>query len=162
ILTMRSHGPPGGFVRCAPPSDRRSVGAFQPADGENAMTRQHTQERRHDAPAGRYEFGERPRPGASPPENYQCFFVPAIGAPVARELADAAELRPGERVLDVGCGTGVVARLAAARVGATGSVVGLDIHPGMLAVAAATDPGGSRIGWCEADAESIPFPERSF
>ena len=126
------------------------------------MTRQHTQERRHDAPAGRYEFGERPRPGASPPENYQRFFVPAIGAPVAHELADAAELRPGERVLDVGCGTGVVARLAAARVGATGSVVGLDIHPGMLAVAAATDPGGSRIGWCEADAESIPFPERSF
>ena len=73
--------------------------------------------------------------GGSAPECYERYFVPSIGAPLAGDLVAAAALRPGERVLDVACGTGIVARLAADRVGATGVVSGLDINPGMLAVA---------------------------
>jgi ubiquinone/menaquinone biosynthesis C-methylase UbiE len=52
-------------------------------------------------------------------------------------------------VLDVACGTGVVARLAAERVGATGTVAGIDINPGMLAVARSVTPPGMSIEWYE-------------
>ncbi|MDH3535638.1 MAG: hypothetical protein OER87_07825, partial [Gammaproteobacteria bacterium] len=61
----------------------------------------------------------------SGPENYEKYFVPAISAPLAADLIDVASLRPGERVLDVACGTGVVTRLAATQVGKAGSVAGL-------------------------------------
>jgi SAM-dependent methyltransferase len=106
----------------------------------------------------------RPDPGspfaASPPENYERYFVPAIGEPVARKLLPAAALRPGDRVLDVGCGTGIVARLAAEAVGRDGSVTGLDIEPGMLAVARSAAE-GKGIEWVEASAESIPLADES-
>jgi ubiquinone/menaquinone biosynthesis C-methylase UbiE len=97
---------------------------------------------------------------ASPPENYERYFVPAIGEPVARELLRAAALRPGKRVLDVGCGTGIVARLAAEAVGGEGSVTGLDVEPGMLAVARSAAE-GLEIEWIEASAESIPLPDET-
>ena len=97
--------------------------------------------------------------GANPAENYQRFFVPQIGAPVAADLLEAARLQPGERVLDVACGTGVVTRLAAERVGASGAVAGLDVNPAMLAVARRESPG---VRWYEASAESMPLPDASF
>lgn len=100
--------------------------------------------------------------GASPPENYQRFFVPAIGAPLAADLVRNAALREGERVLDVACGTGVVTRLASEQVGATGAVSGLDVNPGMLAVARAATPEGMSIEWHEANAEAMPLPDASF
>jgi len=98
----------------------------------------------------------------SPAENYERYFVPAIGAPAAAGLLELAALRPGERVLDVACGTGVVARRAADTVGANGQVAGVDINPGMLAVARATTPPGTTIEWREATAETLPFPDASF
>jgi len=98
----------------------------------------------------------------SPPENYQRYFVPAIGGPVAEDLIEAAGLRPGERVLDVACGTGVVTRLAADGVGPSGAVAGLDVNPGMLAVARASTPTGISINWYEASAEAMPLPDGSF
>lgn len=100
--------------------------------------------------------------GGSAPENYERYFVPAIGAPVAKDLMEIAALRPGERVLDVACGTGVVARLASQLVGADGTVAGLDINPGMLAVARSTTPPDMAIEWHEASAEAMPLPEASF
>jgi ubiquinone/menaquinone biosynthesis C-methylase UbiE len=98
----------------------------------------------------------------TPTENYQRFFVPLIGAPAADDLIATAALRPGERVLDVACGTGVVTRLAAERVGAAGSVTGLDIHPGMLAVARSATPSGRSVDWQEGNAESLPCPDNAF
>lgn len=100
--------------------------------------------------------------GGNAPLNYEHFFVPAIGAPLATDLISHAALRPGERVLDVACGTGIVARLASEQVGATGTVAGLDVNPGMLAVARSATPPGMPIEWHEASAEAMPLPEASF
>lgn len=100
--------------------------------------------------------------GGNVPQNYEKFFVPAIGGPAARGLVKIAALQPGERVLDVACGTGVVARLASEAVGSTGTVAGLDINPGMLAVARTTAPAGINIEWHEASAETMPFADASF
>jgi len=95
-------------------------------------------------------------------ENYERFFVPAIGGPVAEDLIEAAQLIPGERVLDVGCGTGVVTRKAAEKVTSAGEVAGLDVNSSMLAVAREITPKGVAVDWYEASAEAIPLPDDSF
>jgi ubiquinone/menaquinone biosynthesis C-methylase UbiE len=94
---------------------------------------------------------------------YQRYLVPAVTALWAADLVDRAALRPGERVLDVACGTGVVARLAAQRVDQTGQVVALDLNPGMLAVARSLPAvRGAVIEWHEGSALALPFPEGAF
>jgi SAM-dependent methyltransferase len=100
--------------------------------------------------------------GGTAPENYERYFVPTIGAPVARDLIEVAALRPRERVLDVACGTGVVTRLAAERVGDEGSVAGSDVNPGMLAVARACVPKDTTIQFYETAAEAMPLPDGAF
>lgn len=102
------------------------------------------------------------RPASNPAENYERFFVPAIGRPLAEDLIRAAALRPGERVLDLGCGTGVVTRLAAEGVQPDGRAAGLDLNPEMLAVARSVTPPELGIEWYEASAESLPLPDQSF
>jgi SAM-dependent methyltransferase len=90
---------------------------------------------------------------------YEALFVPALFGQWASSVADAAQVQPGQRVLDVACGTGVLARAAHSRTGTSGYVTGLDPNPGMLAVAKALEPA---ITWREGQAESIPFPDESF
>lgn len=91
-------------------------------------------------------------------EVYEDFFVPALFQQWPAQVAEAARVQTGMRVLDVACGTGILARSLAERLGA-GSVVGLDINPGMLAVAQRTAP---LIEWREGAAESLPFEDASF
>lgn len=92
------------------------------------------------------------------PPAYERYFVPAIGRPLAEDLIAVADLRPGEHVLDIACGTGVVTRLAVERVGPSGAVFGVDINPGMIAAARQALADVPEISWHVADAESLPLP----
>jgi ubiquinone/menaquinone biosynthesis C-methylase UbiE len=101
--------------------------------------------------------------GGSAPEIYQRYFVPVIGQPLAIDLVAAAEIRAGQRVLDVACGTGVVTRLAAERVGPSGSVAGADVNAAMLEVARSSSAGTQPpITWYETAAEAMPLQDASF
>lgn len=96
-------------------------------------------------------------------EAYEQYFVPILFEPWAERLIDMAGVHEGDRVLDVACGTGIVARLAAHRVGEHGTVAGVDLNEGMLAVAEATAVDiRPSIEWRQADASELPFPEGSF
>lgn len=92
-------------------------------------------------------------------EIYEEFFVPALFEPWACQVADAAAVQPGQRVLDVACGTGILARTVADRVGPDGAVVGLDSNDGMLAVAQRQAPD---VEWRRGLAEDLPFDSDSF
>ncbi|HUL65292.1 MAG TPA: methyltransferase domain-containing protein [Burkholderiaceae bacterium] len=90
---------------------------------------------------------------------YETVFVPAVFGPWATIVAEAAEIRPGERVLDVACGTGILARMALERTGPRGAVAGLDVSRAMLAIARDLAPD---IAWQRDSAEAMPFPDQSF
>lgn len=92
-------------------------------------------------------------------ETYEARFVPAIFDDWARSLLQRVPLSPGQRVLDVGCGTGIVARHAAAAVGPTGEVVGVDPNAAMLAVARRVAP---ELTFQAGTAEALPFPDDRF
>jgi ubiquinone/menaquinone biosynthesis C-methylase UbiE len=96
------------------------------------------------------------------PDNYERFFVPVIGRPVAEDLIRKAAIQPGEKVLDVACGTGIVARLASEKVGIRGTVTGLDMNPGMLEVARSMDLQERQIEWIEASAEKMPLSDEMY
>jgi SAM-dependent methyltransferase len=86
------------------------------------------------------------------PEVYARELVPSIFGPWAPILVDLAEPATGERIIDVACGTGVVARAAAQRLGPSGRVTGVDINPGMLAAAREStqpQPAQAPIDWRE-------------
>jgi SAM-dependent methyltransferase len=92
-------------------------------------------------------------------EVYEASFVPALFAEWAAQLVEAAGIAPGQAVLDVACGTGIVARTAADRMGGRGRVVGLDVNQGMLTVAGRLRPD---IEWRQGDAADLPFDGGSF
>jgi len=94
---------------------------------------------------------------------YERYLVPAVTLPWAVDLVERAGVRRGDRVLDVACGTGAVARVAAERVGDGGRVAGLDVNRGMLAVARSLQPAGAApIEWHEGSALELPFDDREF
>jgi ubiquinone/menaquinone biosynthesis C-methylase UbiE len=95
----------------------------------------------------------------SPAEVYDEMFVPALFQQWGPIVADAARIGFGESVLDVACGTGVLACAALERVGPQGTVTGLDRNADMLSVARRKS---TRIEWWEGRAESLPFPDEKF
>jgi ubiquinone/menaquinone biosynthesis C-methylase UbiE len=97
---------------------------------------------------------ERGQVSATAAEVYEEFFVPALFQQWAPRVATAARVGPGQRVLDVACGTGILARTCAARVQPGGTVVGLDANEGMLAVARRLAP---QLEWRQGAAEALPF-----
>jgi ubiquinone/menaquinone biosynthesis C-methylase UbiE len=106
-------------------------------------------------------FGEAAR---SSMHVYEDVMVPRMFTPWAELLLDELGLAAGESVLDVACGPGSVARIAAARVGVDGRVVGCDLSPAMLAIAEAKPPvsGGGTITYHEASAEQLPVGDDEF
>jgi ubiquinone/menaquinone biosynthesis C-methylase UbiE len=99
----------------------------------------------------------------NPAQTYEHYYVPAMFLPWTRILLRHAAPQPGERLLDVACGTGIVAREAAPLVGSNGRVVGLDMNPAMLTVAGAVSaPTGAQIHWQQGNAMALPSADGSF
>jgi SAM-dependent methyltransferase len=97
--------------------------------------------------------------GASAPDVYERDLVPAVFGPWAPRVIELAIPKPSERVLDVDCGTGIVARRVADRLGAESQIVGVDLNPAMIAKARSIAPG---IDWREASVMALPLPDASF
>lgn len=83
---------------------------------------------------------------------------------LAAQLVKRAHLRPGWKVLDLACGTGLVTYLAAADVGPGGFVTGMDLSPGLLAQAEAkkSSSGLSNISFVEEDVETVDIPLENY
>lgn len=90
------------------------------------------------------------------PEMYERHLAAPLFRPWAEILLNELRLSLGDRLLDIACGTGVVARLAQERLGTTEGIVGVDVSPGMLAVAQAVAP---EIDWREGNAADLPLRE---
>lgn len=97
-------------------------------------------------------------------EAYQAYLVPHVFGPWAELVINTAGLPPGQRVLDVACGSGAAARAAAAAIGRQGAVIGVDLDEAMLAVArdVPVAEGSTPIAWRRADAMELPFAAASF
>ena len=99
----------------------------------------------------------------SPAEVYEDFLVRWQFRPWTAVLLAEAAIRPGERILDLATGTGIVAREAAPFVGKQGRIVALDINPTMMAVGQSLpEPAGAPIKWLEGDAAALPLPDAEF
>ncbi len=104
-----------------------------------------------------------PTATSNPAQTYEDYFVPHQFRPWTDELLERATPQPGERVLDVACGTGIVARMVAQRTNGQARVVGLDLSPAMLEVARSVSAReGVEIAWHEGSASALPFPDGAF
>lgn len=92
-------------------------------------------------------------------EVYEAKFVPAIFQEWAPHILDIAHVDRGCDLLDVACGTGIVARTAADRVGSAGSVIGVDLNEAILTVARRVRPD---LDWRQGDVAALPFDDGSF
>lgn len=91
--------------------------------------------------------------------SYQEMMVPAIFENWGEQILNEAKINPGDKILDIACGTGALTRIAAERSGKNGFVAGLDMNPGMLSVAEKLAPD---IEWREGRAEELPWDANSF
>lgn len=112
-------------------------------------------------PNGRTNVSRPQQP--DPAQTYEDYLGKAIADPWTRVLLGYAGPQPGERALDLACGTGSVARQLAPILGPEGKVVALDINAQMLAVGRALEaPLGAPIEWLEGDAVAPPLPDSAF
>jgi SAM-dependent methyltransferase len=96
-------------------------------------------------------------------EAYERFMVPGLFVHWTERLINLAAPQPGEHVLDVACGTGIGARLAAIRTGSNARVAGLDIDPGVIEVARrVTQSAATHMEWHCASALNMPFKDGEF
>jgi ubiquinone/menaquinone biosynthesis C-methylase UbiE len=86
-------------------------------------------------------------------EIYERVLVAPLFRPFAEQLVARVAPTRGDVMIDVACGTGIVARVARERLGPEARIVGVDVAPAMLAVARAVDP---TIDWREGNAVSLP------
>lgn len=99
----------------------------------------------------------------SPVEAYESVFVPAMLEPLTRATMNDLDLQSGERLLDLACGTGVVARRVAPLLGGQGTIVAVDANAQMLAKARSLPtPPGAPIEWLNGDAQALDLPDASF
>lgn len=96
------------------------------------------------------------------PGAYERYMVPVHCENRAIDLLDRVHVQPGEHVLDVASGTGVVTRHAARRVGSSGKVVGVELNPGMIEVALRASEFVDSIEYLEGDASALPVTDASF
>ena len=97
------------------------------------------------------------------PQIYEDQKVPAMFRPLAEATLDRVDVPKGSRVLDVACGTGIVARLVAEKAGKSGSVLGVDLNAGMIEVAKQNSPvTEANVEWRQGDVNALPFPDASF
>ncbi len=91
---------------------------------------------------------------------YERHVVPGKFTPWAQDLIGRARpIGPADRVLDLGCGTGIVARKLRERLGGAARIVGVDANPGMLAHARELCP---EVDWREGNAMTLPFDDAAF
>ena len=97
------------------------------------------------------------------PQAYEKYIVPAFSGAWARDIVERAAVKKGDSVLDLGCGTGLVARQAAKVLGASGQIAGVDVNPIMLAKAREVyPPNASPAEWQQGDASALPFADARF
>src|SRR5262245_59918187 len=96
------------------------------------------------------------------PLAYDTHIVDVFLQDYSRRLVEVAAIKPGDRVLDVACGTGVVTRLAANKVGSAGQVVGFDLNAGMVTRARASHETAAAIEWRVGSATDMPFADATF
>lgn len=107
-------------------------------------------------------MNESPTQAPNPAEVYESFLVPHLFTPWARDLVARSGAKPGEQVLDVACGTGIVVREVLPAIGSNGKVTGVDFNPAMLAVARTRVPAEAPVEWYEASAEALPLSDAAF
>ena len=102
-------------------------------------------------------------PARNAAQTYEEFYVTNKFRHWAGELLDRAQPQPGDRILDLACGTGIVARLAAQRLNGREQIAGLDLNPAMIEVAREkSEREDVDIAWHVGSADQLPFPDESF
>jgi ubiquinone/menaquinone biosynthesis C-methylase UbiE len=96
------------------------------------------------------------------PERYERYLAPLLFEPYADDLVARLPVHDGMRILEVACGTGIVTRRLAEKLGGRGSIVATDLNEAMFANARKGLPGPGDPKWRHADGTSLPFESRSF